>query len=1064
MANLFYFGRMGLIIYKSSAGSGKTFTLVQQFLIKVIGHPWLFRRILAITFTNKATEELKTRIIKELDILAHGQKSMHLKVLLEKHPTFSAEKIYENARLVLVKILHDYSSFSISTIDSYFQILARTLSRELLMPLKFNIELDEEFICKNATNLLLDEAGKDLQITSWLEKLLLHRIDEGKDWKLRSELEKMTKELLNSSEAKEQAGAMDMDQLLELIQWMLLKKKEVEKFMHEKGQEVLPVLAKHQLDLTNFYQKSKGPVGYLLKIAHPKSGYKEFTTINSYVQSALEDPLMFFPKANQKDERLVSIATNELHPLLADAFVYIEAHQRLYLSVTEALKLIYQSGISGALNEKLKEYREQHQIFLLSDTTRMLSKMVADQDAPFIYEKSGNTYLHLLIDEFQDTGTEQWKVLKPLVLNSLSTGNEVILVGDAKQSIYRWRGGNMQLLLEGVEKDLKKGGFPVKNIVLDTNYRSQKNIIEFNNSFFPVASQLLKSKFSRDESIFELAYSKSQVFQKSRATGADGGYVQIDFLKSDKKEKEDTDDAQHWKTKALSKMDETIDDLLTKGYDLKDITILFRTHSHEMEIANHLFNQKKHPFISSSSLLLSSYPAVNLVLNCLRILLTPDSPLLHEEINKCMSDESSTGNFPFQSIRNNKSKKSWARDHLIRQREKLIALPLTIVIHHVNELLGISIVDPFLQKFNDLIQDFTNKINNTISGFIEWWDEHEPTRNWSVNLEEGGNALRMLSIHRSKGLEFPVVIIPFLDWEYTPKHTQILWVNSQEDNFAAHGSIPVRAVKDLADSYFSEDYYQERLQTALDNINLLYVAFTRPEEKLFIFAPDFKKESAIGNLLKEVLSSHEEWIEATTDSEMETFKIGLNTNKLHKTAALENVSIYKPTPFSAIDFPKVINSQLHLPNLKTTFTNDEITIGNLIHDSIASIFKKEDITFSITSTFSKNGNQAHRKFTDTVTKQVHDIWALLEDKNWTSTHYEVMNECDLCDEKGMLHRPDRVLIQGETGIVIDFKTGKQDEKYHQQVKEYCRLLKSTGLTSISGYLLYTTDKEIVKVQ
>ncbi|MBK7965300.1 MAG: UvrD-helicase domain-containing protein [Bacteroidetes bacterium] len=912
---------MGLVIYKSSAGSGKTFTLVQQFLIKVIGQPWLFRRILAITFTNKATEELKTRIIKELDILAHGEKSMHLEALLEKLPKLSEKEIYENAQVVLVKILHDYSSFAISTIDSYFQVLARTLARELLLPLKYNIELDTEFICKNATNNLLDEAGRDEQITNWLEKLLLHRIDEGKNWNVKTELEKMTKELLQSATARDNAASIDMTQLLDLIEWMIVRKKEVEKFMNSKGNEVIQVLEKHQLDASRFYYKTKGPVGYLLKIAHRKSGYKEFSNINTYTQSALKDPLMLLSKVDQKNESLVRIATEEIYPLLDQAVSYIYEHQRAYLSVTEALKLIYQSGISGALDEKLKEYREKNQIFHLSDTTRMLSKMVADQDAPFIYEKSGNTYLHLLIDEFQDTGTEQWKILKPLVLNSLSTGNEVILVGDAKQSIYRWRGGNMQLILDGVEKELKKSGFPLKNFILGTNYRSKKNIVEFNNTLFPAAAKILSAQFKQEETIFQLAYHEEQVFQKSRDKGSEGGYIQIDFFESEKAKKEDLHIPIHWKTKALIKMDEIVEDLLSKAYQLKDITIIFRNNKHEKEIADYLFNQGKYPFISTNSLLLSTHPKVNLLLNCLKLLLKPDSPLLYEEIDLHALSNSSSPDFPFQSIRMNKSKNSWAKENLINQREKFIALPLDIIVHHIQEMLHVSVTDPFIQKFNDLVKDFSSSINNTIAGFIQWWDEHEPTRKWSVNLDEGGDAIRMISIHRSKGLEFPVVIIPFLDWEYTPNNKSILWVKSNEEKFAEHSSIPVQAVKSLNESYFSEDYYQESLNTALDNINLLYVAFTRPEEKLFIISPKNPAHNDIGSLLMGVLSTQEEWHQQNADLETKTFTFGINESKTTKASASSKASLYSPSSFSMVDFPK-----------KRTSSTPSSTLENFIHE------------------------------------------------------------------------------------------------------------------------------------
>jgi len=281
--------------------------------------------------------------------------------------------------------------------------------------------------------------------------------------------------------------------------------------------------------------------------------------------------------------------------------------------------------------------------------------------------------------------------------------------------------------------------------------------------------------------------------------------------------------------------------------------------------------------------------------------------------------------------------------------------------------------------------------------------------------------------------------------------------------FAEHGSIPVQAVNSLSESYFCEDYYQESLNTALDNINLLYVAFTRPEEKLFIISPKKPARNEIGSLLKDAISSRDDWSQQNTDPETETFSIGQNESKKSEDSKAKSASIYSPASFSMSDFIKSENIQLHLPPLKKSFTSNEIIIGNLIHETISYVYHKDDIPKMINEVLSKNGNQAYRKFSETVTQQVYAIWTLLENENWTSSSYEIVNECDLCDEQGMLHRPDRVLINGDAGIVIDFKTGKQDEKYHHQVKEYCRLLEATGISNLTGYLLYTTDKEIVKV-
>lgn len=525
---------MGLVIYKSSAGSGKTFTLVSIFLTKVIQHPWLFRRILAITFTNKATEELKTRIIRELDHLASNSDSAYLKPLQDALPKFSEEEIRNNAGIVLTRIIHDYSSFHISTIDSFFQSLSRVLAREMQLPLKYEIELDTEAICRDITEMLLDDAGKDAELTNWLEEMLMDRIENNKSWNISAELGKMTRQLLNSDVARTWAGTTDMVALSALIKWMLAARKEVDDNMRTIGREVSEELKKYQLTVDDFFQKKSGPVGYLLKIAQKRSGFKEFDNVNSHTRKAYEDPNQFLGKAAQKDTSLLTFCTGFLHPRLTRAIDYFSERRTRYITISEALKLIYQSGIIGALDEKLKLYREKHQIFHLSDTTRILSKAIESQDAPFIYEKSGNNFVHIFIDEFQDTSEEQWNILKPLVMNTLGSGNDIYIVGDAKQSIYRWRGGEMQLIVDGVRKALSHTGFSPEDRVLDTNWRSRKEIIQFNNHFFPLAAAKLSANFTDISNQSFKAYDTENVTQKTGAKSEQPGYIDFRFFESDK--------------------------------------------------------------------------------------------------------------------------------------------------------------------------------------------------------------------------------------------------------------------------------------------------------------------------------------------------------------------------------------------------------------------------------------------------------------------------------------------------------------------------------------------------
>jgi len=1054
---------MGLILYKSSAGSGKTFTLVNRFLTKVLDKPWLFNRILAITFTNKAAEELKTRIIKELDTLSKGLPSKQLKGLLENLPSSTEEQLRNNAGIVLMKLLHDYSAFSVSTIDSYFQKLSRTLAKELLLPIRYEIELDTESICKNITELLLEEAGKDAALTKWLEDLLLHRIDSGKSWNIRSELFKMAKEVLNKDAVREVAATSKPEQLAFLITWIKASKKEIDTHMRDSGKEALVQIHAHGYEISTFFQKYRGPAGYFLKIANNRSGIDEFENVNSYTQKAVDDPAAFLSKDQQKDTKLLSFVSEILHPLLTETIDYFETVKAKYISLTEASKLIYQSGISGALDAKMKEYREKHQLFHLSDTTRMLSMSIAEQDAPFIYEKSGNTYLHIFIDEFQDTATVQWKILKPLVLNSLSTGNDVLIVGDAKQSIYRWRGGNMQLILDGISNELKVYGIKPTVFNLDTNWRSKKEIVAFNNAFFPDAAVLLSNKFQNGNEIFDLAYAKKEVIQHIKNDAADGGYVCFKFFNTEKSNEKE--DELHWKTRALDTMSSNIHQLLSTGYTYGDIVILVRTNNDENEIADYLFEKGEHPFISGNSLLISTHTKINVLLNCMRLIVETNEPLLHAEINHFIGQQLNDVNdpMPFSKRTGEDQKDSWVHRHIIEEKDHLATLPLQLIFFHLLDITKMDVTDPFIQKFGDILQDYAGSRNSNLSGFLQWYDEHVDTRKWSVELPDGGNAIRIITIHRSKGLEFPVVFIPFMNWDLTPSHRSILWAHSDREEFAHHTKIPLFAVSKLSESYFKDDYLKESLETAIDNLNLIYVAFTRPEDKLFVFGPARPTENQVGKLLIDSFINNELWAEQFSNALSTELIIGNMSGKKLSGHKTEEETIYEPRGFPPSEIPGVSELKYHLPEVKYTFSSDETVFGNLVHDTISAVNHKSEIPTAINKVFSKNGNQGYIKWESKLSASVHELWQLLEERGWTNEDFEIENEIEICDEKGLIHRPDKVLIKGESAIVIDFKTGKKEEQHKNQIQEYCRLIQSTGMNTVSAYLIYTTDKEIVSV-
>ncbi|MFN8153680.1 MAG: UvrD-helicase domain-containing protein [Bacteroidia bacterium] len=1053
---------MGLVIYKSSAGSGKTFTLVSIFLTKVIRHPWLFRRILAITFTNKATEELKTRIIRELDQLAAGKASSYLQPVQAALPKLTEEEIRANAGIVLSKIIHDYSSFHISTIDSFFQTLSRVLAREMQLPMKYEIELDTEAICRDITEMLLDDAGKNEQVTEWLEEMLLDRIENNKSWNISAELSKMTRQLLQADEARNWAGKADMMSLTALIKWMVSVRKEIETTMRGIGREVEESLKKYQLSPENFYQKKSGPVGYLIKIASKKSGAKEFGNVNSYTQKALEDPKQFLSKNSQQDSSLLTYCTDYLHPQLVKAIDYYEANQRKYLTVYEALKLIFQSGIVGALDERLKAYREKHQLFHLSDTTRMLSKAIESQDAPFIYEKSGNSFIHIFIDEFQDTSEEQWEILKPLVMNTLGTGNDVYIVGDAKQSIYRWRGGEMQLIVEGVRKALSHTGFIPEDRILGTNWRSRKEIVAFNNLFFPQAAEMLSRQFPDIKNKSFEAYRIENVEQQPGTKSTQPGYLDFRFFTTDKEKSPEGDTGTlHWKTKALLQMEKEIHQLLSAGYRFQDIVILVRGSQHENEIADFLFKSGEFPFLSSNALQLKNNNKVIFILNCLRLLVNDKQPLLHAEVNRFTGEHIEEFSIPYHRKELETTDALWSHRCLSDKAGELRLLPLQFVFLYLLDAGQLSKNDPFIQKLSELIDDFANSKGNSISGFLTWWDEHADTRNWSVELPDGGNAIRILTIHKSKGLEFPIVFIPFLDWPYVPKPQSIIWAEAENEIFSPFGKLPVYAVKTLEETWFNKDYRNEVFETSIDNLNLLYVAFTRPETHLFVYAPLKPKENEVAKLLIEIFSSNEA-LNALLTAEG-TLSLGEKTKKEAHTSSLTANTIYQPAGFTPRDI-KATKEELILPSLRLAYSSEEIILGNLVHEVLEITKSKDDISNAVNRVLRRENNRAYYDLLEKIVEDTTEIWNLLERHHWTAEHYVVSSEIEICDENGKIHRPDKIFSKTDATIIIDFKTGKTETSHHQQVQEYCRLLSALGKPNISAYLIYTSEKEAVKVE
>ena len=993
---------------------------------------------------------MKIRIIRELDLLASGKFSAHLNTLTDKLK-IAENIIRKNAANQLQRILHDFSAFSVTTIDSYFQELTRTLTRELKIPVKFDIELNTDRIRHEIAGRILARAGYDEDLTRWLNDLLLSKLEDGKGWKIQPDLRAMTGEVIFNEPARALAHTANRDTIKKLLTGLLAIRNSLESKLHEIGSTALAFIESGGFTIMDFKNNTGGPAGYFYKIIERDP--KKWAPLKR-VESALEDATQFLTKENLKNPLLLKLCVETLHPLLDQAVDIYKSEIKSYNSANAALRYLYYAGITPVIASELKTFRDENHVYLLSDTTRLLMESIGENDAPFIYEKSGGRFRHLFIDEFQDTSTEQWRILLPMARNTLASGNRLLLVGDAKQSIYRWRGGNMHLIRKEAADNLREYSTQLQLKNLDTNWRSASEIVHFNNLFFPVLAEVTSSEFPQyTDTELSSAYDKLLVNQKIIPSKEGKGYVEFTFFDSVKgKLKNDDDESEddaHWKSKALLKLKEAVEECIEAGYSLRDIAVLFRRNKEEKEIANYLLENTSYAFISSNSLKLQNNADVRFLLNCIYIIAGRDEAIHRSEAEEFLILHELSGEradqVPYRKI-NSIREVTWFQNVLQQLIEQSASLPVSLMIALLREKASLSAADPFLDAFEDIIHEYSQQSNGSISEFLSWWEDQLETREFCLEIPDTLNAIRMLSVHGSKGLEFPVVIIPFLDWKILPDFKTKIWAKSDTPPYHQLDRILVAATNTLEESVFAEDYRKECRESIIDNMNLTYVAFTRPKERLYAYGSLKSSRDFAGKYILQAIKNSA-YAESRSLPDREVYVAG---KKELATAAKEGTAetgLYQPvnSAFTSAGNYKSLQS----PVLAAGFTTHEINMGNAIHEIIALSQSDDEISIQI--------QKAAMKYAlpyDELANSVNALLELLKNAGWMSADWKIYMEADFCDPEGNVFRPDRILSKPGETVVLDFKTGSPSKEYHQQVKNYCNLLKDTGFENVSGYLLY----------
>lgn len=1066
-----------LKIFKSSAGSGKTFTLVKEYLKLVLAQPEDYRSILAITFTNKAAEEMKSRIVEALVELSSGQKSQLLELLEKELPKVN---IRVRAEKSLKNILHDYSSFSVSTIDSFFQRILRALAREIHLPLKMEVEVSTDDAILAVTDSILREVGNDKDLTEWLTDLALQKMGEEKGWNIENDIAVVAGELFKEDHHNKKI--LSRDDIKKIYKDLNLKRNAFTSKLKKIGEQGLNIIEGAGFSINDFSYKESGVAGYFLKISNPKNAAS--FALGSRVLNGLQDPTSWTSKKSEYKETLDDLVACDLHPLLSKAAAIVETEFREFITANEVLKKIYLFGLVNDLQEKFREYRKENNVILLSDTTKLLGDMIEGNDTPFIYEKTGNRFKHLLIDEFQDTSLLQWKNLLPLVVNALGSGFMTLIVGDAKQSIYRWRGGNMNLLIRDIFTDLINFESITHPEVLATNYRSKKEIITFNNHFFLNANEIANTQLDmKDHPVLGLAYGKD-LHQEVAPKNNDSGYVEVRYLESEESEEEDGE-TKKWKDVAMINLLNEIRNQIAKGFSYRDIAILVRKNTEGNEIATFLLQNEIDKIISPDSLLITASPKINFLINTLRFLADQKNAIARAEVlyyfalnianikfdkhtyfsdHKNFKHAGKTGKkgstlFPPESL-NESSFNSILPESFTGHITYLANLPIYEISEQLVKIFELNKKpDAFIQRFQDLVLEYNTGFDSSLEGFLQWWDSSNKVRNASVITPQNEDAIQIMTIHRSKGLQFPIVFIPFCEWKLTPKANELIWLETDKEPFSELGKTALVTTNALKETYYSDNYEEEIHQTVIDNLNMLYVAFTRAEDKLIVYCPkdNLKELTSTSKLISR--TCHKLDPEQTVSFiRGENFLKTKNENGKEKTTSTD-LKIYPSNRWQdKLSLSSHGNDLIEMIEKKDM---SKINYGILIHALLAEVRSTSEFRHLAEKFVFDGLITADQKIK--LLDEVENILKVEEIAGLFSEVYEVKAEKEIILPLGDVLRPDRVLIKDNEAIVVDFKSGQPHKKHENQVTQYADVLRKMGYQNVSAKLVYLTNRSVVSV-
>jgi ATP-dependent exoDNAse (exonuclease V) beta subunit len=1061
--------------YSASAGSGKTTELTREYLSKLFRSLNSYRKILAVTFTNKAASEMKGRILDQLYLISKGNRSDEAASLASLTKKSSREIEYE-AKKILDNILHDYSRFSVGTIDSFFQKVLKAFTRESGLQSGYLIELDHSLILSAAVDNMMSDIGNDKALLEWIAEFAKTRVEDGKTWKIKDEIISMAEELFREKykllqpSQKEKLG----DRNLLAVYVMELKSLRSEFFSHirSSGDKIRQLLDKHVVTDDMFFQGKKGIPSFLRRISTLQIDTSE--PLNSYVLKVLENPPRWSTNPLQAPQ-LAEALRDGLDEHIKEAVRYFNENFMTVNTADAILSNVYTLGILSDILDNVHEITTSENKFLLSDAGELLYLIIGNDQTPFIYEKIGNNFENYMIDEFQDTSAIQWKNFKPLIDNSMGEGFDNLVVGDIKQSIYRWRNSDWRIFDKIIYQDI--GSERLKIEKLDTNYRSRENIVAFNNTVFSVVPEYIDNQYENENARIRDLYADAQ---QNSGGKKEGGYVNFDFLEEPEEEK--------FKDIVLRKLPGIIENLQDKGYKGSDIGILVRWNNEGSDILKYMLDYRSsvdeekrkrynYEIISNESLILDQNPVVCFIISLLTWLYDPSDNISRalilrnwllatgKDISEAESllidyTDNETANF-FPS----------GYDRLIEEIRHLSLFESVETIISFFSLGSYPGNSAYLNSFQDCVLDFSAANSPEAPAFLEWWTTTGSKK--SVVLSEQQDSVRVMTIHKAKGLQFRVVILPFLTWQLNHDKNPTIWIKPETSPFNNMGLVPVKYKKSLIYSHFADAYNEEKFSSIVDNLNLVYVAFTRAVDCLIGFCPEKtgNRSLTVGSVLKKAMQSDAEYqtdkpslaLRKFFDISKSSFSYGKMPEKVKevRSSLVNEVSV--PGYEVNISLNR-LRLKFHGENFLVTLSEDQsvkLNYGRIMHEVFSLISTADDVQDAVLRLVLEGKIPDSQR--DELVRKILEVISSPGVKQWFETGSVLIKEADILLPSGSTKRPDRILLKDNGAIIIDFKFGIEKPDYINQVINYRKLMNEMGYNKVEAFLWYVDINKVIAV-